>query len=163
LNKAVNDVFPLVIREATFADEAELLPMMRRLAEQGPRPVKFDEPAVRSAFRRFLSLPVFGKVWLLGEGNQAVGYLVLTRGFSFEFHGQDAFVDELYVEAAYRRRGIGRQAMDFVEGQAREMGVNALHLEVDDGNDPARELYLRTGFEDHHRFLMTKWLNRETQ
>jgi hypothetical protein len=32
---------------------------------------------------------------------------------------------------------------------------------VDDGNDPALELYVRTGFEDHDRFLMTKWLDRE--
>jgi ribosomal protein S18 acetylase RimI-like enzyme len=161
LNKAVNDVFPLVIREATFADEAELLPMMRKLAEQEPGSIKFDEPAVRAALGRFLSLPAFGKVWLLCEGNKPVGYIVLTLGFSFEFHGQDAFIDELYVDAAYRRRGIGRQAMEFAEGKAREMGVNALHLEVDDGNDPALELYLRTGFEDHDRFLMTKWLDRE--
>jgi ribosomal protein S18 acetylase RimI-like enzyme len=56
---------------------------------------------------------------------------------------------------------FGRQAMEFAEGKAREMGVNVLHLEVDDGNDPALELYLRTGFEDHDRFLMTKWLDRE--
>jgi ribosomal protein S18 acetylase RimI-like enzyme len=43
------------------------------------------------------------------------------------------------------------------------MGVTALHLEVDDGNAPALELYQRSGFEDHHRFLMTRWLNREAQ
>jgi ribosomal protein S18 acetylase RimI-like enzyme len=163
LNKAVNEVFPLVIREATFADEAELLSMMCKLAEHGPGSIKFDEPAVRAAFRRFLSLPAFGKVWLLCEANTPVGYVVLTLGFSFEFHGQDAFIDELYVDPAYRRRGIGRQAVEFVGGQAREMGVNALHLEVDDGNAPALELYQRAGFEDHHRFLMTRWLNREAQ
>jgi ribosomal protein S18 acetylase RimI-like enzyme len=42
------------------------------------------------------------------------------------------------------------------------MGVSAVHLEVDRGNDPAFELYRRVGYEDHDRFLMTKWLNRET-
>jgi ribosomal protein S18 acetylase RimI-like enzyme len=36
--------------------------------------------------------------------------------------------------------------------------VNAMHLEVDKGNNPAFELYRRAGFEDHNRFLMTKWL-----
>jgi ribosomal protein S18 acetylase RimI-like enzyme len=43
------------------------------------------------------------------------------------------------------------------------MGVNAIHLEVDPGNDSALELYRRTGFVDHNRFLMTKWLKRDSK
>jgi ribosomal protein S18 acetylase RimI-like enzyme len=50
--------------------------------------------------------------------------------------------------------------MAFLENQALEMGVNAVHLEVDHGNDPALELYRRAGYRDHRRFLLTKWLNR---
>jgi ribosomal protein S18 acetylase RimI-like enzyme len=150
----------LIFREATLQDEAALLRMMRLLAEQEPGKIQFDEPAARATFHRFLSLPAFGRVWLFCEANQPVGYIVLTIGFSFEFHGHDAFIDELYVEAPYRRLGYGRQAVEFLERQAREMGVNAIHLEVDDANDPAFELYRRTDYESHDRFLMTKWLNR---
>ena len=150
----------LMIREATLQDEAELLRMMRQLAEHPPGTIMFDESAARAAFRKFLSLPAFGGVWLLCEGAATIGYIVLTLGFSFEFHGHDAFIDELYIDAAHRRRGFGRQAVDFVEKKARAMGVNAIHLEVDQGNDPAFELYRRTGYQDHHRFLMTKWLNQ---
>ena len=152
---------PLVIREATLQDEAQLFRMMRNLAEQEPGKIKFDEAAARATFRQFLSLPAFGKAWILCADNKPVGYIVLTLGFSFEFHGHDAFIDELYVDAAYRRRGFGREAVAFVEKKAREMGVNAIHLEVDRGNDPAFELYRRTGYADHDRFLMTKWLHRE--
>ena len=147
-----------MIREATLQDEPGLLRMMRHLAEQEPGKIQFDEHAALATFRRFLALPAFGKTWLLFEGDLLVGYIVLTIGFSFEFHGHDSFIDELYVEPAYRRRGFGRQAVEFIEKRAREMGVNAIHLEVDRGNDPAFELYRRTGFEDHDRFLMTKWL-----
>src|SRR6266852_7119748 len=150
-----------MIREAALSDETELLCMMRALAEQEPGKIKFDEPAARIAFRKFASLPAFGRVWLLCEANKPVGYIVLTLGFSFEFHGHDAFIDELYVDAAYRRRGFGRHAVSFLEEKAREMGVNAIHLEVDRGNEPALELYRRTGYQDHHRFLLTKWRNRE--
>ncbi len=151
----------LVIREGALRDEAELLRMMRVLAEQERGKIKCDEPAARASFRRLLSLPAFGRAWLLFEENKAVGYIVLTIGFSFEFHGHDAFIDELYVDAAYRRCGLGRQAVAFVEAKAREMGVSALHLEVDRGNEPAMELYWSSGYEDHDRFLMTKWLNRK--
>jgi len=157
----VSDVSALVIREGALQDEAELLRMMRVLAEQEPGKIKFDEPAARASFRRLLSLPAFGRAWLLFEESKPVGYIVLTIGFSFEFHGHDAFIDELYVDAAYRRRGFGRQAVAFVEQKAREMGVNALHLEVDRGNEPALELYRPSGYEDDGRFLMTKWLNRK--
>jgi ribosomal protein S18 acetylase RimI-like enzyme len=134
--------------------------MMRLLAEQEPGKIQFDEPAARATFCKFLSLPAFGRAWLLCENQVPVGYLVLTIGFSFEFHGHDAFIDELYVDAPYRRQGYGRQAVEFVEKKASEMGVNAIHLEVDHGNDPAFELYRRTGYQAHGRSLMTKWLNR---
>jgi ribosomal protein S18 acetylase RimI-like enzyme len=152
-----------MIREATPEDEPELLRMMRQLAEQEPGKIQFDEAAARASMRKFQSLPAFGGVWMLCEGNKPVGYIILAVGFSFEFHGHDAFIDELYVDAAHRRRGYGRKAVTFIEEKAREMGVNAIHLEVDRGNDSAFELYRCTGYEDHDRFLMTKWLNREAQ
>jgi ribosomal protein S18 acetylase RimI-like enzyme len=161
LNKAVNNVSQLLIREATLQDEPDLLRMMRKLAEQEPGKIHFDGAAARTTFRRFLALPAFGRVWMLREGDKTVGYIVLTIGFSFEFHGHDGFIDELYIDSAFRRRGFGRQAVAFLEEKAREMGVNAIHLEVDRGNDPAFELYRRAGYEDHDRFLMTKWLNRD--
>jgi ribosomal protein S18 acetylase RimI-like enzyme len=157
----VNNVPPLQFREATLQDEAVLFPMMRSLAEHEPGKIKFDEAAARSAFRQFLSLPNFGRVWLIYDGSTLAGYIVLTIGFSFEFHGHDAFIDELYIQSAHRRRGYGREAVGFIEQKAREMGVTAIHLEADHGNDPAIELYRRTGYEDHDRFLMTKWLGEQ--
>jgi ribosomal protein S18 acetylase RimI-like enzyme len=151
-------VSSLQFREAIPGDEAVLLPMMRALAEQEPEVIPFDESAARAAFHQFLSLPDFGRIWLLYDGPALIGYIILTIGFSFEFRGHDAFIDELYIVPAHRRHGFGRHAMAFVEQKACEMGVNALHLEVDRGNDPALELYRRAGYKDHDRFLMTKWL-----
>ncbi len=148
----------LQFREATLQDEAALVPMMRALDEHEPYAIQFDESAVRTAFRQFLALPAFGRVWLLYHGPALIGYIILTIGFSFEFHGHDAFIDELYIAPDHRRRGFGRQAIAFLEQKAREMGVNAVHLEVDRGNDSALELYRRSGYRDHARFLMTKGL-----
>jgi diamine N-acetyltransferase len=159
----VNSVSEATIREATPEDEPELLRMMRQLAEQEPGRIHFDEAAARACFRKLRSLPAFGGVWMLCEENKPVGYIILTVGFSFEFHGHDAFIDELYVDATYRRRGHGRKAVRFIEEKARERGVNAIHLEVDRGNDPAFELYRRAGYRDHDRYLMTKWLNRQNR
>lgn len=134
--------------------------MMRALAEQepNPNPGVFREMEVAKALRFLLDHPERGRVWVLVIGEKIVGYIVLTLGFSFEFLGTDSFIDELYVLPEYRRRGFALQAVKFLEAEANKLGVNAVHLEVDEGNDPAFELYRRMGFEDHNRFLMTKWL-----
>ena len=153
----------LEFREATPGDEAVLVPMMRALAKQDPEVIPFNESFARAAFQQFLSLPAFGRIWLLYVGAALVGYVILTMGFSFEFRGHDAFIDELYIVPTHRRRGFGLQTMAFVEQAAREMGVNAMHLEVDHRNDSALELYRRTGYINHDRFLMTKWLERDSK
>jgi ribosomal protein S18 acetylase RimI-like enzyme len=137
-----------------------LLGMMRRLAEHPPA-IPFDEEELRAPLEKFLAHPELGRAWLVQHEEKAVGYVILTLGYSFEYRGVDAFIDELYVEAQWRRRGFGRQAMEYVEAQARALGVNALHLEVDRGNDAAIELYRRAGYEDHGRHLMTRWLIKQ--
>jgi len=148
----------VIFRPAVLGDEQHLLRMMRSLAEQEPGAYFFDEPVVQDVLHKLLANPDLGQAWVFYEGETPVGYIVLTFGYSFEFHGRDSFIDELYIEPQYRRQGIGKRAMQFVEERARELGVNAIHLEVDQGNDPAAELYRRAGYNDHARFLMTKWL-----
>jgi ribosomal protein S18 acetylase RimI-like enzyme len=133
-----------------------VLSMMRGLEDADPGPSPFDEERRRRNWELFVKDSSLGRAWIICEGARPVGYVVLTLGFSFEYGGRDGFLDELYVDAKYRGRGIGRQAMEFVEEQAREMGVNALHLEATHGNEPAIELYRRAGYFMHERFLMTK-------
>jgi ribosomal protein S18 acetylase RimI-like enzyme len=148
----------VIFRPAIPEDERALLRLMRKLAEQEPGAYFFDEPVVREVLLAFLANPDLGQAWIFFDGKTPAGYIVLTFGYSFEYHGRDSFIDELYIEPQYRRQGIGKRAMQFVEERAHELGVNAIHLEVDQGNDPAAELYRRAGYDDHSRFLMTKWL-----
>jgi len=133
--------------------------MMRALEGADPGGTPFDEAQRRAIFDRFVRDSTYGKAWLVVCDEKFVGYVVLTVSFSFEYRGYDAFIDELYIAKEYRRQGIGRRAMEFVEDAARELGVNAIHLEVTDGNDPAIGLYRRVGYAGNERFLMTKWLN----
>ena len=135
-----------------------VLGMMRGLEEADPEPRAFDEASRRAMFDRFVRDSTYGKAWLIVFEDKYVGYVVLTVSFSFEYRGYDAFIDELYIAEEYRRQGIGRRTMEFVEVAAAELGVNAIHLEVTHGNDPAIELYRRVGYAGNQRYLMTKWL-----
>lgn len=146
--------------ELARPEHAEVvLGMMRALEEADPGSTPFDLAQRRAIFDRFVRDSTYGKAWLIAVGERFVGYVVLTVSFSFEYRGYDAFIDELYIEKEHRGQGIGRRAMEFVEGAAGELGVNAIHLEVTDGNDPAIGLYRRVGYAGNERFLMTKWLN----
>ena len=153
----MNNGTAVEIRDVRTQDLPALLRMMRSLAEHPPA-IPFDEGEVCASLETFLANAKLGQAWLLWLGERPAGYVILTLGYSFEFRGRDAFIDELYVEPEFRSMGLGRRAMEFVEEKARAMDVNALHLEVDRGNDPAIKLYRRKGYEDHGRHLMTKWL-----
>jgi ribosomal protein S18 acetylase RimI-like enzyme len=134
--------------------------MMQALERADPGDTPFDVQRRRESFDQFVRDSPYGCAWLITEGERPVGYVVLTVSFSFEYRGCDAFIDELYIAEEYRGRGIGRRAMEFVETVAHQRGVNAMHLEVSPANAAALELYRRSGYVDHGRYLMTKWLER---
>ena len=152
---------PPIRFEPARPEHADLfIEMMQALERADPGDTPFDEQRRREIFDKFVQDSAYGCAWLITEGERPVGYVVLTVSFSFEYRGCDAFIDELYIAEEYRGKGIGRRAMQFVEAVAHQRGVNAMHLEVSPANAAALELYRRSGYVDHGRYLMTKWLER---
>ena len=119
--------------------------------------LKFDRNTCE-ALTNLLNNKSYGGVWLIQHQAETIGYVVLTIGYSLEFHGRDAFVDELYIRANYRGQGIGTKTLDFMQEVCLSLGIKALHLEVDRRNTKAQEFYHRFGFKDHDCCLLTKWL-----
>lgn len=144
------------LRPTRTEDEDALIDMMRALyAHDGSA---LDEPRQRQALRGLLAQPDAGRVWLIEADGQAAGYVVLTLGYSLEYRGRDALVDELYLRPAYRDRGLGQRTLALVEAECCALGVHALHLEVERANIAAQAAYHRFGFFTHSRLLMTKWI-----
>lgn len=143
-------------KPARTSDLETILAMMRDFYEL--EHIEFAEADARAALAQILSDESLGRVWLIESEAEAAGYLVLTFGFSLEFKGRDAFVDELYLRSGFRGRGLGRRALEVAEAACRGSGARALHLEVKRANAAARELYRRSGFREHDRHLMTKWI-----
>ena len=55
------------------------------------------------------------------------------------------FISKLYVLAAFRKSGAGRQTLDLIERMARDRGATHLWLTVNKGN-PSVRAYERLGF-----------------
>lgn len=87
----------------------------------------------------------WGEVLAIRQGGNLIGYTVLCFGYSVEYGGRDAFIDDLYLVPAMRGRGLGGAVLERLAERVAAAGCQALHLEVLDDN-PAQALYRRAGF-----------------
>lgn len=95
-----------------------------------------------------------GRIWLINHADRYVGYIVLCFGYSIEFKGRDAFLDEFFIEEPYRGKGIGGTALAEVISHLAPLGIKAVHLEVGRDNKRARQLYADQGFVARERFTL---------
>ena len=143
-------------RPATTADESRLLELMREFYRH--EGMAWDERAATAALHGVLADASRGSAVLIDVDGAVAGYLVICFGWSLEFKGRDAFVDELYVRERFRGRGLGTRALEIAADLCRVNGVRALHLEVERRNTRAQEVYRRAGFVDREHYLMTRRL-----
>ncbi|MCG8433396.1 MAG: GNAT family N-acetyltransferase [Gammaproteobacteria bacterium] len=144
------------LRQATTGDVSELIILMRQLYEFEKLP--FNHERARSALRKLIDTPEFGRIWIIEEQGQAIGYLSLTFGFALEF-GRDAFLDEIFILESHRGKGIGSFVSKELDVLAKNLGIEALHLEVKSSDKRARLFYEGSGFKMREHFhLMTKYL-----
>lgn len=143
-------------RLAETSDIDILIPFIQALHEHDNLP--FDEAKTRQALISLVGNQTLGEAWLIFHETNIAGYLVIILGYSLEYHGKDAILDEIFIQEGFRGLGIGKKAILFAEERCRSLGVQALHLEVERANISAQNFYRKAGFEDHDRYLMTKWI-----
>ncbi|WP_299901346.1 GNAT family N-acetyltransferase [uncultured Aquimarina sp.] len=141
----------------TDNDKTEVLEMMAAFNKiEG---YEFDPIGREENVLAFTSDESLGRLYVMKYQQQIIGYLVLAFGFSFEYKGRDAFIDEFYIKPAYRNKGIGGLTLDFIASESKKLGIQALHLEVEPRNVNANKLYLSKGYRSNDRKLMTKKIN----
>ena len=115
--------------------------------------VSVTDHARRTSIDNLLAMPAQGRILLVQHRDaKIVGYAVLAFGFSLEFGGRDAFLDELFIADTFRGQGIGSAALAAVCAWARQELLCALHLEVERDNKAAKTLYTQSGFEDRSHY-----------
>lgn len=113
-----------------------------------------DEARVKGLSPLLEGLP-YGAVYLIGPARAPIGYIVICFGWSVEFGGLDAIIDELYIRPGVRGRGIATEALIALPRALAGGGLRAIHLEVDRENEKAVRLYRRAGFvpRDSYMFM----------
>jgi GNAT superfamily N-acetyltransferase len=143
---------PFHVRPAKPADIPALFRLKQRLAEgEGNEAVL---RATESDWRRdaFASPPRF-RALLAEAGEQIFGMVTFCGIYSTALAGPIFSIQDLFVEAAYRKLGAGRALLARVAETAIAEGVPLLQLDVHAGN-PARSFYRTVGFQ-HLRDCLT--------
>lgn len=122
------------IRLATASDARKLAVMSRDLVELGLgwswtqarvlRHIKSADSAV-----------------LVAQHRQRVIAFAIMR-----FGEEEAHLDLLAVRPKFRRSGVGRRLVEWLERSALVAGVSVVYLEVRENNDEARAFYERLGY-----------------
>ena len=141
------------MRMASASDVPRLVALMDEFYAEGGYPLNHRRAV--AAFDGLLADERFGRVWLIQSGGQDVGHVVLTVCYSMEYGGPVAFIDDLFVQKAFRGAGLATAALADVRAFAVERGIRAIHLEVARDNAPAQAAYRRAGFHPTDRQLLT--------
>ena len=134
-----------MVHAATHEDIPRLIEMMEEFYAEGH--FELDHAEATKSFRTLLENEPFGAIWMSFDGDQAVGYVVLTVRFSMEFGGFDGCIDDLYVRPAARRKGFAHELIEALLIECHDRDLESLHVEVAPDNIPARHLYNRAGLQ----------------
>ncbi len=125
--------------------KAELVAMMRALYSEDEAASPVDQSRFPLNIKFLIAQPSRGRIVLFSEGGSLRGYALLIPYWSNEFGGTLLFVDEMFVIAEARNRGIGRSFSRFLD-EERPFDAVALSVEVSPSNAGARRLYESLGF-----------------
>ena len=97
-------------------------------------------------FARFISPPdtVIGA--FAGDRLVGISGIYVSRKLKQQHKGH---IVGVYVDAAHRRAGLARKLVEVVIAEARQAQLRLVQLSVTVGNEAARRLYVRMGFQTY--------------
>lgn len=148
------------VRPAMPGDRAAL----RALIEAFRDHMNEAEPAsgtLDASLARLLGDPGTEFVLALGPDGSPLGYAQLRFRYSLWVAGIEAHVDDFFVAAAARRRGVGAELLRGAIERARAHGARLVGLTTNERNEAAMQLYRGAGFRaerDRYQGARALWL-----
>lgn len=142
--KSAKDIPQFAIRGASKTDVPVILAFIKELADY--ERLSHEVTATEEILRETL----FGRrrtaeVAIGYYKNQPVGFVLFFHNYS-TFLGQPGiYIEDLFVDEAFRRRGFGTALLRHVARLANERGCGRLEWSVLDWNEPAINFYRKLG------------------
>lgn len=135
LHEATEDDIPILIKflGGLFELEEDFQPDPERQA---------------AALNLILDNPEHALIYMIKVGEEIAGMVALHLAISTAEGGWCGRIEDLYLKPEFRRRGIGRQAMENLFAIAESKGLTRLTLIADKDNLPALQFYKKCGFDE---------------
>jgi GNAT superfamily N-acetyltransferase len=132
------------IRAATKADVSIILSFIKKLADYerlSHEVVASEETLRKTLFGRRRTAEV-----AIGYFNrEPVGFVLYFHNYSTFLGRPGIYIEDLFVDEAFRRRGFGGALLRYVAGVANERRCGRLEWSVLDWNEPAINFYKKLG------------------
>lgn len=92
------------------------------------------------------------------EDGKPVGFANLMLIFSVWSKGMAMILDDLYIRPLYRGKGYGREALEYIEKLAEEIGCKRLQFQSEETNPGAREFYKAVGYQPAEMSFYVKYM-----
>ena len=122
-----------------FTQEAELNP---------------DPEKQRRALEIILAEPARARIYVARDDARIIAMAALHFTTSTAEGGKVAWFEDCIVRPEHRRKGIGKDLLEFVTAQARAEGALRVMLLTDGDNERAQALYRKAGFGDSSMLAM---------
>jgi ribosomal protein S18 acetylase RimI-like enzyme len=138
---------PVEVREAASADLDAVLELYVQLAESRPESQPVLRPEAEGLFRTMTAQP--GRTLLVAvAGDAIVGTADMLVVSNLTHHGMAwAIVENVVVDNARRRAGVGRALMDELVSRCRQAGCYKIQLLSRKHRQSAHVFYENLGFE----------------
>jgi len=132
------------IRAATKADVSIILSFIKKLADYerlSHEVVASEETLRKTLFGRRRTAEV-----AIGHfKGEPVGFVLYFHNYSTFLGRPGIYIEDLFVDEAFRRRGFGTALLCYVAGVANERRCGRLEWSVLDWNEPAINFYKKLG------------------
>ncbi len=148
----VTDIF---VREAEQSDVSTLIEYNLSLADE-TESISLDKNILRLGIEKALELNDCR--YLVAElDNKIVGQTMLTSEWSDWRNGVIWWMQSVYVNPDYRKRGVSQSILKYIENLAEKtLEVKALRLYVMDDNQIARRAYQNLGIKNSSYLVYEK-------
>lgn len=141
------------IRSAEVAD-VDVVTRFNIACARESEHVTLEESRVRAGVKTVLGDPSRGRYFVAEDEKGAAGQVMITFEWSDWRNAWVWWLQSVYVRADARRSGVFSALFRHVQSEARNEGVAAIRLYVDQDNSQAEQTYLKLGFQrSHYRLL----------
>ena len=145
------------IRKAQLSDQSSIARFQVEMALETEQ-YKLDPDTVSKGVEAVLNNDKLGAYYVAVLGNKVVGSLLTTFEWSDWRNGTVLWIQSVYVDPQYRKRGIYGLLYKHVKALvADDTMLKGIRLYVDESNIAAQEVYARLGMNGEH-YRVFEWM-----